>query len=107
MKFYGVIGYVKTEETTPGVWMPVTVEKEVLGDYIRSSHRFNNAGQVNDDVSLVTSISIIADPYVLENFEYIKYVKRSKEGTAWKVETIDDSQYPRLVLTLGGRYNAQ
>ena len=104
MKFSGKIGYAVTEETTPGVWVDQIVEKDAMGDYIRNSQRFNNSNRVNDNVEFVSSISIIADPYALKNQNFIKYVK-TFEGIAWKVESID-LQYPRLILTLGGEYNA-
>lgn len=104
MKFSGKIGYAVTEETTPGVWVDQIVEKDATGDYIRNSQRFNNSNQVNDNVRFVSSISIIADPYALKNQNFIKYVK-TFEGIAWKVESIE-LQYPRLILTLGGEYNA-
>ena len=105
MKFCGKIGYVKTEETKPGVWSDFTIEKDIVGDYIRTSQRFVSSSGVNDDLKLSTSISIIADPYTMQNFSFIKYI-RTIEGIRWKVETIDNSQYPRLILTLGGEYNA-
>ena len=108
MKFSGKIGYCLTEEveTQPGVWKNASVEKSAVGEYIKNYGRFQANDKVNDDVVLASSISIVADPYAMENYNLIKYVKPSGGTTAWKVISIE-VQYPRLILTLGGEYNAQ
>lgn len=107
MKFSGKIGFAKTEEVQdrPGVWKNVCVEKDAVGDYIKNYYRNQNGSKVNDDIVFASSISIIADPYAMANYNFIKYV-RTVEGIAWKVESVE-IQYPRLILTLGGEYNAQ
>jgi hypothetical protein len=101
-KFYGAVGYVVTEETVPGSWMPVTTERNVYGDMIKNTSKTENSGNLNDNVILSNKVSFIADPYALKNFQDIKYVKFM--GTAWKV-TLVDVEYPRLILTLGVVYN--
>ena len=101
-KFYGEIGYVKTTETRPGIWDKVVVEKKYTGEFHRFTRRWQNGTKVNDDVNLVTQISIIADSYLLENMHCIRYVKIN--GIAWEVTSIDP-QHPRLLLDLGGVYN--
>lgn len=107
MKFSGKIGYAVTEEVEvqPGVWENTCVEKDAVGDYVKNYHRYQGTDKVNDDVVLASSISVIADPYAMKNYNFIKYV-RTVEGIAWKVESVE-VQYPRLILTLGGEYNAQ
>lgn len=107
MKFSGIIGYAVTEEVEvqPGVWKNKTVEKQAVGDYIKHYQRFQGSNKVNDDIVLSSSISIIADPYALQNYNFIKYVKDIL-GIAWKVESVE-VDYPRLILNLGGQYNAQ
>ena len=106
MKFSGKIGYAVTEEEEeqPGVWVNRYVEKPVVGDYIKNYFRNKSSDKVNDDVVLASSISIKADPYAMSNYNFIRYVKTA-EGIAWKVESIE-VQYPRLILSLGGEYNA-
>lgn len=103
-KFYGEIGYVKTAETRPGIWEKVVAEKIYSGDQLSFNRRWDNGSQVNDDVSINTQISIIADSYLLENKHCIRYVKLN--GVAWEVTSITP-QYPRLLLDIGGIYNGE
>lgn len=35
-KYYGIVGYVITEETSPGVWGEVTNERPYYGDIVRN-----------------------------------------------------------------------
>ena len=48
-------------------------------------------------------LSVMADNYITSNVSTIRYVEFM--GTLWKVNNITPSS-PRLVLTLGGAYNA-
>ena len=105
-KIYGAIGYGVTEEskTQPGVWVNQITERDVAGELIRNSRRLDSSENLNNNITLSNQISIIADPYAIKNFQYIKYIKWM--GTAWKV-TLVEVQYPRLILTLGGVYNGE
>lgn len=107
MKFAGKIGYAVTEEVEdqPGVWKNTCVEKDAFGDYIRNYHRYQGTDKVNDNIVFASSISVIADPYAMRNYNFIKYIK-TIEGIAWKVESVE-VQYPRLILTLGGTYDVE
>jgi hypothetical protein len=102
MKFYGVIGFAETVETSPGVWKEQITEHSYYGDLVRSSRRLEPTDKVNDNVTLAEDISIVADPFAQENFHAMRYVKYL--GTKLKVTSVD-IQYPRLVLTTGGIYN--
>ena len=73
------------------------------GDLMSNSRRLQSENQVNDSIVLGNRISILADPYARNNFHAIRYTEFM--GTKWKVNSVDASQYPRLVLTLGGVYN--
>lgn len=101
-KFYGKIGYIGTVESEPGYWEEKAIERDYYGDITRNTSRYQNGGQVNDDIVINNILSIVADPYANENFQHIRYVKWM--GTKWKV-TNAEVQYPRLILTLGGVYN--
>ena len=101
-KFYGVIGYAVTEETEPGIYEERIVEKEHFGDVVRNTRRLSNAAKVNDDITILNQISIVADPFANNNFHSMRYV--SFMGSKWKVTEVE-VQYPRLILTLGGVYN--
>lgn len=105
-KFYGPIGYSITEETSPGVWTPEhLVEKKYKGDVLQNYRKVSQGESINDDIDVSNRISIVADPFAMLHFHAIKYVKWM--GAYWKVTTIDASQRPRLILTIGGVYNGE
>ena len=104
-KYYGFVGYIKTVETAPGVWAPKAIERPYYGDVIRNAKRFQNQSEgINDDIVVNHSISIVADPYASENHPYIRYCWWN--DVAWKVTDIS-IEYPRIILNLGGVYNAE
>lgn len=102
MKFYGAIGFAKTETDTHGVTREVITERNYYGDLIKNYLRLTSTDKVNSDVTINNEISIISDPYAYENFHAIRYVQFM--GSKWTVDSID-VQYPRLILTVGGVYN--
>lgn len=103
-KFYGVIGYAETVETRPSIWQETVIERPYYGDIVRNVRRLEGGENVNDDITINNSISIVADPYAREHFFAIRYVKWM--GTAWKVTNVEVLS-PRLLLTIGGVYNGQ
>lgn len=104
-KFYGVIGFGVTQETTPGVYRDRIIERTYSGDVLSNSRTLESSDQVNDNIGISNRISIIADPYANENFHAMRYVHFM--GTRWKVRIADASSYPRIVLILGGVYNSE
>ena len=103
-KFYGNIGYIKPVEVEPGLWEEQIIERPYYGDLTRNTSRFQSSGGVNDDITVSNNVSIIADPYANENFQYMRYAEF--QGAKWKV-TNAEVQYPRILLTIGGVYNGQ
>ena len=103
-KWYGKVGYIITTETTPGVWTSEPIEKEYRGDLTRNHKRWEASQNINDNITLQSEISIVCDPYALQNFQYIRYVEFM--NAKWKVTAVD-VQYPRLVLSIGGVYNGE
>lgn len=101
-KFYGVVGYVHTEETVPGAWEEVVTERSYYGDVIKNTSRWQTTEHLNDDITVNNQISIVADPFAYNNFYNMKFVKWM--GTAWKITNVE-VQRPRLILTIGGVYN--
>lgn len=101
-KYYGLIGYAETVETAPGVWKEQITERVYYGDVIRNSRRLQSTEHLNDDINISNQISIVADPYAINNFHSMRYAEFM--GAKWKVSDIE-VQYPRLLLTLGGVYN--
>jgi len=102
-KFYGKIGFQHQEEVRPGIWQPVIVEREYAGDVERQFTRFSPVSEkVNDDINISNDISILADPFALNNFSTIKYVVYfGQRITVSNVEVL----YPRLKISMGGVYN--
>lgn len=102
-KYYGRIGFVKPEETIPGVWVDKVTERLYSGDIIKNVRRWDTKSDgINDNLNINNSISIIADDFMLENASCIKYVELL--GSLWDISSID-IQRPRLILTVGGVYN--
>lgn len=103
-KFYGEIGYVIPTEKSPGVWVDEIVKRNYYGDVNRNTRRLQSTSEVNDNITISNEISIVADPFAVTNFHWIKYVKFM--GAKWKVSNIE-VQHPRLILTVGGLYNVE
>lgn len=102
-RWCGVIGYAETKEIEPGVWSEEFTERKYYGDLLRNSRRLQGSQQVNDDITISNQISVLADPYAVQHFHAIRYAELF--GTKWKVSSVE-VQYPRLILELGGVYNA-
>lgn len=102
MRFYGKVGYGLSGERQNGVWEDTITEREYYGDVVQNSQRFVAGEDLNPDISVEVSISILADPFANEHFHAIKYVEW--QGALWSVSTVKPER-PRLVLRLGGVYN--
>ena len=102
-KWYGMIGYAETVEMTPGNWDEQLTERPYYGDVIRNTRKLQGAEKVNDDISIANEISVVADPFACQNFHRMRYIEFM--GAKWKVSNVE-VQYPRLILTIGGVYNA-
>ena len=101
-RFYGRIGYGETVEAAPGVWEDVIVEYSYYGDVIRNARNLQEGENLNPDLSVQNSISIVADQYANEHFFAIRYVEWA--GVLWTVTSVE-VQSPRLLLRLGEVYN--
>lgn len=103
-KYYGAIGYNRTEEVRPGVYKETVTERKYSGDVIQAFRRTETGDGVNDNLNVNVRISIVADPFANENFYSIVYAEWM--GAKWKVTSVEP-QYPRLILSVGGLYNGQ
>lgn len=101
-KFYGEIGYGETVETAPGVWEDTITERKYYGDVVKNTRQWRESENLNNDLTVSNSISIVADAYANEHFFAIRYIKWA--GTLWTVSDVE-VQRPRLLLRLGGVYN--
>jgi hypothetical protein len=101
-RFFGRIGYGESIETVPGVWVDNVVEYSYYGDVIRNARNLREGENLNADLSVQNSISIVADAYANEHFFAIRYVEWA--GALWTVTSVE-VQSPRLLLRLGEVYN--
>lgn len=105
-KFYGKVGFVELVETARSVYDEIPSEKTYSGDVTRNNNRsVETIASVNDNIVFNTQIEIIADPYINSHFPSIKYVKW--QGACWKVTSVDNLKYPRIILTLGDIYDGK
>lgn len=103
-KFYGAIGYALSQETVPGVWEDVVIEKKYRGDVVLDQRRWRAEEKVNDDLNLDNSISIIANAYAYNNIGTMKYIVWN--NTPWKIQSFSINR-PRIVIQIGGIYNGE
>ena len=101
-RFFGRVGYGVSEETSPGVWEDAIVEREYYGDIIRNTRELREGEDLNPDLSIGNSISIVADAYANDHFHAIRYADWA--GVLWTISSVE-VQSPRLILRLGEVYN--
>jgi hypothetical protein len=101
-RYFGRIGYGGTVEKAEGVWEDEIVERSYYGDVIRNARNLREGENLNFDLSVQNSISIVADAYANEHFFAIRYVEWA--GVLWTVSAVE-VQSPRLILRLGEVYN--
>ena len=102
-KWYGKIGYAETKQTSPGVFEEIITERDYYGDVFRNTRRLESSGGINDNININNEISIVADPYAIQNIHAMRYIE-FMGTTKWKITNVD-VQYPRLKLTVGGLWN--
>lgn len=104
MKFSGIVGFFEGEqETKPGIFRPVIVERKYVGDVLRAKRGFQSRSDAqNDEFTVNNQISILSDLYAKQNWASIRYVIWN--GVKWKVSSIEVN-YPRLTLDIGGFYH--
>ena len=103
-RFYGPIGFITSEEIPEGsgIWVEVPIEKMYRGTVVRNYKRFEDGSSINKNLNISNSISIVADPYISNHLNSVRYIKWL--GGYWSVTGVD-VQFPRLVLNIGGVYN--
>lgn len=100
-KFSGMIGFAEQQETIPDVWEEVIVEKKYYGDVLRDIRNLQYSSNLNPDIGISNRISIIANPYAVQNFHAMRYAVYM--NSKWEIKSVE-VQHPRLILTLGGIY---
>lgn len=104
MKYYGNLGFMEEREVEPGIWKQVITEYAYFGDLPRLMDHSQPAEKVNDDIKFNNQLSIILDPYALDNFVNLRYI--TFMNSKWKVSAVE-VQYPRLIISFGGLYHEQ
>lgn len=103
--FYGPIGFVETVEDPvgSGIWGEQATERNYRGEVSRYSKRWDNGSQqVNPNLTISNTISIVADPYISNHVYAIRYIKWL--GGYWEISSVD-VESPKLILSIGGVYN--
>lgn len=103
-RFFGAVGYGNSVETPTesGVWVDVITEVEYYGDVVKDTRKLDSGENLNSNISVNNSITIVADEYAVNNFMKIKYVRWA--GELWTVSNVE-VRAPRLILSLGSVYN--
>lgn len=101
MKWYGYIGFADYVQNLddPTVHESAITEIPFYGD-LKKLYKSDKevANQINDDISINNVISVVANPFAMNNFHKIKYITFA--GTKWKVTSVEVA-YPRLEIYLG------
>jgi len=101
-RYFGRVGYGKSVEKAPGVFVDEITEREYYGDVLQNIKSIREGENLNPDLSVQNQISIVADDYAYDQFSAIRYIEWM--GTLWTVSTVE-VQRPRLLLRLGEVYN--
>lgn len=102
-RYHGYVGYAIDVEAYPGVWEEQISEHEYFGDVLKNRINMQQGSVVNAKITISNSISIIADPFAFEHVYAMRYV--TYLGKKWSIVNVSIER-PRLILTLGGLYNA-
>lgn len=105
MRFHGILAFHEgNEQTKPGIFRPIIVEKTYRGEVLRNYRGYQKAeSQQNENLFLNNRISVISDLYLRSHWPSILYVLW--DGVKWKVKSVDLSNYPRAILEIGGIYH--
>lgn len=104
MRYCGNIGFgPTTHEDGDDVWRETITERPYYGDVPKHLYMAKSGDKLTKDVQLSMQISIVADEFALQFMHLIRYAEW--RGVKWEVTSVDPSQRPRLLLTLGGVYN--
>lgn len=104
-RFYGRVGFAagSTEsESGSGIFVESITEVSYFGDIVRDTRNIVPGENTAPNVGVSNQISIVADPYANDNILAIRYVEWV--GVLWTVTHVE-IQSPRLLLSLGERYN--
>jgi len=106
VKFHGVVGVATGDQiekpANSGIFVDEIEERVATGEQIRDTRQIANPDKVNFDMTLSTTISVMADVFADVDFLAFRYCERA--GVKWVIVNVEPAR-PRLLLTLGGVYN--
>ena len=102
-KFYGKIGFGTEQETAPGVWELVIVERPYFGEIVREALNVVGGQTVLGESKLNNTFRILADGYATENFMDMRYILWL--GHYHEIVQVTLEQRPRMMVRVGGVYN--
>lgn len=104
MRYYGVIGFGPTKpKDGDDIYVEDITERPYYGDVPKHVYAMKSGDKLTKDVQMNIQISIVADEFALQFMHLIRYAEW--RGEKWEVTSVDPSQRPRLILSLGGVYN--
>ncbi len=104
-KFYGKIGFAinTNSEEDPDIYTDTIVERAYYGDILKNYQRYSQGDTLSGSITLNNQFSILADPYANEHSDAMRYIIHN--NVKWIITDVDISQYPRLIVSVGGKYN--
>lgn len=103
-RFYGMIGYGRTEETSPGIYTESIEERPYYGEVVKNYRRWEAGERLNDNFDISNTFSILADDFAYTHLAEMRYVNYL--GSKWKIKSVSVER-PRLVLEIGGVYHEE
>lgn len=103
-RFYGAIGFSTETETSPGVWEENIMERPYYGDYNNHGRRLQIINEINPEITTTATISVLSDAYAFEHRLDMRYAV--VDGQKWQI-TNADIERPRIVISLGGKWNGR
>lgn len=100
-KYHGKLGFVLTEQTSPGTWTPRTEIREVTGDVLQRTVRENDSQSINPNVTFDQQISIVYDSFMTQHMFVLEWIEWF--GKRWKISKID-IRPPRMNITIGSEW---
>lgn len=102
MRYSGKFGFSESTETAPGVMEEVITERDYLGDLVQRTEAFSVADSVLPQYRTTTSVSVLSDGVLTENYKKLRYI--SLMGENWSVSSAV-YQFPRLIVYVGDIYD--
>lgn len=100
-KYYGMIGFATQEETKPGVWEDVIVERPYKGDVLRNGRRYDRSEDINDNFTITNQFSIVSDAFLYSHVPALRYLEYM--GSKFKIVSAELDR-PRVTISVGGVY---